>query len=44
MPDEHVIPATPESDTYLLAERFQVSEPAMAWRLYNSGLGVKPVE
>lgn len=29
-------------DAGLLAARFDVSEPAMAWRLYNLGLGPEP--
>ena len=38
MPDEHVTQAMSVARLDELAERFRVSEPAMAWRLYNSGL------
>ncbi len=43
MPDEHV--AAPISRSVdESAARFGVSRAAMAWRLYNAGLGSRPVE
>ena len=42
MPDEHFRHATDRGILNALAERFRVSAPAMAWRLYNAGLGDRP--
>ena len=42
MPDENVTQAMSAAKLDELAERFVVSEPAMAWRLYNAGLGERP--
>ena len=42
MPDEHVVPLATDGVVEDLATHFGVSQPAMAWRLYNTGFGERP--